>query len=97
MVGRDPSYGFVLMACSFQTRFLEWRDNLSTGCMVPPSALWRELPRTPLWRSSQNTPSTPGDGEGLPRVALGPAGPTPHEVGYLARLAKRRDDGVSRR
>jgi hypothetical protein len=37
----------VLIASSFQTRFLEWRVNLSTGYMVPPSAVWRELPRTP--------------------------------------------------
>ena len=46
--------------------------------------------QTVSWRSSEKTPST--HGEGLPRVAHGPGGPTTHEVGYWARLAKRQHE-----
>jgi hypothetical protein len=63
----------------------------------PHGYLGSELLRTPYLRTSENTPSTPGDGEGLPRLAHGPRGPTSHQVRYWARLAKRQHDGVSRR
>src|SRR5829696_8311538 len=52
--GWDPSWGFVLMASSFRIRFFQWRVNLFTECMVPSSALWRELRRIPIPRTWLN-------------------------------------------
>src|SRR5215208_3924558 len=54
-VGWAPSCGVVLISCSFRTRFFQWRVNLSTGCMVPPSALWRELRRISIPRTWVNS------------------------------------------
>src|SRR5215213_5218920 len=66
------------MASSFRTRLSSGGPTFSTGCMVPPSALRRELPRMPKrrssrWRESLYSP-TP--------IGPGPPARDAHNAGY---------------